>query len=529
MTNPGDVPAQSHVWKETPIIWGMLILTAIVLAIPFADALNVMVSWWLGWPEYSHGIMLPFIAIFLFWQKKDELDRVKFEGSYIGCIFVATGILLFIVGELSSLYTVMQYAFWFSLFGFGLSYLGWKAMRITWAAWLILFMMIPLPNFLTWNLSSQLQLISSQIGVFVIRLFGISVYLEGNVIDLGAMKLQVVEACSGLRYLFPLMTLGVIIAYFFKAPLWQKLFIFASSIPITVFMNSFRIGLIGVTVEYWGKSMAEGVLHDFEGWVVFMTSFGVMLAEMLLFLRLSRSKQTLADSFVISLPSKRTVGMPFLTRKIPRSLMLSLALMILAIPLSTWLPERVEYFPARNSFLDFPMKLGEWSGGKVQMEKAYIDELKFSDYIMANYEKQDKTGVSFYIAWYDSQRKGRSAHSPKTCLPGGGWEISEFSEKIFPDYLINNQALKVNRAIIRRSNEKQLVYYWFQQRGRVITNEYLVKLYLLWDGITRNRSDGALIRIVAPVPVGTSTAVVDQQMSEFIGAVLPVLSSYVPN
>ena len=144
----------------------------------------------------------------------------------------------------------------------------------------MLFFTIPLPKFLYNNLSSQLQLISSEIGVWFIRLFDISVYLEGNVIDLGNYKLQVVEACSGLRYLFPLMTLGFIAAYFFKGAFWKRAIIFLSSIPITVLMNSLRIGMIGVTVEYWGVAAAEGLLHDFEGWVVFMACTAVLVLEM---------------------------------------------------------------------------------------------------------------------------------------------------------------------------------------------------------------------------------------------------------
>ena len=147
-----------------------------------------------------------------------------------------------------------------------------------WAPLLFLLFMIPLPNFLYNNLSAQLQLLSSELGVAVIRLFDIGVYLEGNVIDLGTYKLQVVEACSGLRYLFPLTSLAFLMAYLFKAAAWKRIVIFLSSIPITLLINSFRIGVIGVLVEYWGPGQAEGFLHDFEGWVVFMSSLGVLLS-----------------------------------------------------------------------------------------------------------------------------------------------------------------------------------------------------------------------------------------------------------
>jgi len=119
-------------------------------------------------------------------------------------------------------------------------------MRKIWIPLLFLGFMIPLPSFLYNNLSAYLQLISSQLGVAFIRLFGVSVYLEGNVIDLGTYQLQVVEACNGLRYLFPLMSLAFLSAYFFKGAMWKRAIIFLSSIPITVLMNSVRIGITGM-------------------------------------------------------------------------------------------------------------------------------------------------------------------------------------------------------------------------------------------------------------------------------------------
>ena len=124
---------------------------------------------------------------------------------------------------------------------------------------------------------AALQFLSSELGVWVIRAAGISVLLEGNIIDLGNYQLEVAEACSGLRYLFPLMTLAFIVAYLFRGPLWKRTVIFLSSIPITVVMNSVRIGFIGITVERWGTGMAEGALHDFEGWLVFMLSTGAVI------------------------------------------------------------------------------------------------------------------------------------------------------------------------------------------------------------------------------------------------------------
>ena len=128
---------------------------------------------------------------------------------------------------------------------------------------------IPLPYFIDAILTLKLQLISSQLGVFFIRLFQIPVFLDGNIIDMGIYKLQVVEACSGLRYLYPLLSLSFLAAYLFHGPFWQRAVIFLSSIPIAIGMNGFRIGVVGFLVDRWGTAMAEGALHFFEGWVIF--------------------------------------------------------------------------------------------------------------------------------------------------------------------------------------------------------------------------------------------------------------------
>src|SRR5262249_11465682 len=145
----------------------------------------------------------------------------------------------------------------------------------------------------------------SRIGVAIVRLFGISVFLEGNVIDLGIYKLEVAEACNGLRYLFPLMTLGFLFAYFFKAGWWKRVFLFLSSIPIAILMNSLRIGVIGVMVDRWGTKMAEGFLHDFQGWSVFMVSVGVMILEMIALSRVGGARQPWRQLFGVEFPPPR--------------------------------------------------------------------------------------------------------------------------------------------------------------------------------------------------------------------------------
>ena len=236
-------------------MWAFVLAIAVLLGITFYAGIREMIRFWDVREEYSHGYMIPFITAFLLWQRKNILDRTEFSGSWAGVMLVLFGYVLFVLGTLSTITTIVQYAFLVVIIGTALSITGRDGIRPILVPLLFLVFMIPLPSFFLNNLSSQLQLISSELGVAVIRAFGISVFLEGNVIDLGSYKLQVVEACSGLRYLFPLMSLSFICAYIFRGAFWKRAIIFLSSIPLTVLMNSFRIGVIGVLVEYWGAQV----------------------------------------------------------------------------------------------------------------------------------------------------------------------------------------------------------------------------------------------------------------------------------
>ena len=519
---------ESVIWKQPLWIWGALAASLLLMVAIFSEGLTNLVATWESREEYSHGYLIPFVVAFLIWQKKEILQRIKFGGSWAGVALVVLGLILYVMGELSTLYVIVQYSFLLVLTGAILALVGWQAFKKIWVPVLILAFMIPLPNFILRTLSSELQLISSQLGVLVIKGFGISVLLEGNVIDLGIYKLQVVEACSGLRYLFPLMTFGFITAYFYKAEMWKRIFIFISTIPITVLMNSFRIGVIGVTVEYWGTSMAEGFLHDFEGWAVFMACTGVLFLEMWLLTKFGKERQPLSAVFAIDLPANSSGNIQTKPRSLPPSFIGVATLLLFVTVANMFMPDRQEIQPQRKDFAVFPLEFDGWQGKEDHLEKIFIDALKFEDYIMANYRDNDSREVNFYVAYYGSQRKGESAHSPRTCIPGGGWKIESMDQRTIDGIQVNNSALRVNRTIISMGEHKQLVYYWFQQRGRVITNEYLVKWYLFWDALTKNRTDGALVRLTAYVKPGLDIKEADALLTQFARSINPLMAEYVP-
>ena len=516
-------------WRAPLLLWALAAIGIAFVLFVAREGFALVTNAWLNQPEYSHGILIPPIVAWLIWQRRSTLAHTEFRGSWLGVVVVLFGLGLWLAGNLSTIYTVSQYALVVMIYGLVLSVVGPAVFRQIWIPLLMLLFTIPLPTFVYNNLSAELQLISSSIGVAFIRLFGISVFLAGNVIDLGHFQMQVVEACDGLRYLFPLMTLGFIIAYFFKAPLWMRGLVFFSSIPITVFMNSFRIGMIGLFAEYGNTALAEGLLHDLQGWVVFMISAALLLLITKILTQVFMKDRRWADVLAFDMgdpADSPTPGSP--RRAIPAALVTSVGVLLSAIVVSFALPERVEAKPARSWFVDFPMQIGEWRGRHGRLEDIYVDALAFDDYIMADYiagTGRDATAINFYAAYYGSQRSGASIHSPRSCIPGGGWEITEFGQ----GDIAADDSFRVNRALIELGGNRQLVYYWFKQRDRLVTNEYAAKWYIFQDALTRSRTDGALVRLVAPLPRGESVAEADARLSEFARQIQARIEPYVPD
>lgn len=516
----------------SPAAWGLLALAAACLAMVFREPAAYMYDIWMARPEYSHGILIPLVSLWLIWQRRAALAQARFGGSWWGVAIVLAGSALFVLGELSSIVTLMQYALLIVFYGLVLAFAGPAVFRTILVPLAILAFMIPLPGFLLNNFSAQLQLLSSSIAVSVMRAVGMSVYLEGNVIDLGGYQLQVAEACDGLRYLFPLMTLAFIMAYMFRAPFWKRAVLFLSSIPITILMNSLRVAVIGITVEQWGSRMAEGFLHDFQGWAVFMASAALLFAWMGLLARFGDQPVHWSRLLVMeplpapasssAIPQQRQVGAPFVT---------AVGVLLALAGLAITMPGRSETVPKRSDFTGFPSQFDAWHGRRQALESAFLDVLKLDDYLLVDYVRESDASrqpVNVYAAWYGSQRKGQSVHSPRSCIPGGGWQIRSLEQRDVGGVRVGGAPLRVNRVLIEHGSQRQVVYYWFQQRGRVVTNEYLVKWFIFWDSLTRHRSDGALLRVTIPLLPHQPEDQADSILQEFLAVLAPTLPQYVP-
>jgi exosortase D (VPLPA-CTERM-specific) len=508
--------------RASAINASLLAFTTLLIGLAgFSGALLELVRRWTTQEEYSHGFLIPIVVIWLLWTRRQALFASIGRPAWTGPILLLLAMAMHITGELSAIFILSQFAFVVALLGIILGIGGFPLLRVTFIPIIFLIFAIPLPYFVDANLSLQLQLISSQLGVFFIRLFQIPVYLDGNIIDLGTYKLQVVDACSGLRYLFPLLSLSFLAAYRFHAPIWQRAAVLFSSIPITIAMNGLRIGLVGVTVDRWGSQMAEGVLHFFEGWIIFLACAVLLAAEIYLLARISG--RGFFEAFHIPTVAVRVSPEPKSADRMP--LIACLLLMCATGLAGSSISNRSEIIPERNRFVTFPVTLGEWQGHASMLDPQVENFLALDDYILSDYSKSDGKAVNLYVAYYASQRNGESPHSPLVCIPGDGWLITRFEQT---SYGSPGTEQPFNRAIIERNGTKQIVYYWYDERGRRIASEYWSKLYLLSDAITKNRSDGALVRLITTIFPGELERDADERLRSFMQDLLPNLSGYLP-
>ena len=521
----------------------------------YADSLAFLFRQW-GSEDYSHGMFVPLISLFLIWQARHRITNTGVENSWWGLAGISAGLLLYWIGELATLYVLQHVSLWMVIVGLVIASIGVRGARAIAFPLSYLLTSIPLPVFLYASLSSQLQLWSSALGVGCLQFVGVTAFRDGNVIDLGPVQLQVVEACSGIRYLLPLTSLALLCAYLFKDQMWKRVVLVLSSIPISIVVNGFRIGMIGVLVEWYGQDAAEGFYHLFEGWVLFMASLGLLVLEMWVlsgmgtmgerssfFHRFTWAESNLQGGTRLEVRGPRSEATTSVSTSHPQpstshasnkffpgpAYLCSMALLVPVAFASTFMVKRVEVPPPRAMFVDFPMTLDGWRGTSLSLEKQYIDTLRFDDYVLADYRFGDGQPVNLYAAYYGSQRKGQSAHSPQSCLPGGGWEISSFNSMDLPASSGMVRPLHVNRALIQKDSQKQIVLYWFKQRERILSNEYLVKVYLFWDGLSRGRTDGALVRIASLVGPGETEDIVDQRLRRFVSTIEPELTRYVPD
>lgn len=485
----------------------------------YSDSFSPLIRRWES-GDYSYCWLVVPLALYVAWQKRDQASFVRDPAVKSGYIFLFISIGLYFLGKSAAIDAVVFLSMWLSLVAVFLLILGWKSLMAMFYPFVILAFAIPPPPFINRLLTFKLRLISSDLSVRIMQFFDVPVFREGNVIDLGIIQLQVVDACSGLRYVFPTILLGLLMGYWFNSKVWQRIIVLIATIPTAIATNALRIALVGFLARSVSIETATNFFHEASGIVVYLVSI-IILVCLSLLLNLFSSSQAVSDK------SRRKFFSGNI-RKVPLHIWAVAILLIGVFFLhSHYMGNRI--VPSRLSFDSFPLHFNDFKGKREFFSKEIIESLGADDYFSGVFA-DERTGrdILVLVSWYNYQEPQRAAHNPVSCLlGGGGWALS-VSEDLPPDPE-SGRNFKVRRMLLEKSGYRLLALYWFQQRGRIITNEYMNKGYLALDSINENRTDGGLVRV--EMLLGKNEKVSDAQkiLDRFIKNFSVRLHPYIPD
>lgn len=507
-----------------------LTLAVVAAGVVFAEGIStLLVAWQL--PEYSHGPLIPLLSLMLFLRHLKtvpvRVEPVTDRGPGLILLVVALG--LGLAGSAIGIGDIVAYAMILWVGALLLISFGWGAGKQFWAPVLHLVYMLPLPGAIYYGVSTYLQGVSSELGVYFLHVLRVPVFLEGNIIDLGSLKLQVAEACSGLRYLFPILSFSYIFAVLYRGPVWHKAILLLAAAPITVVMNSVRIAVAGLIARHWGVEHLEGFTHFFEGWVIFLISVALLWMLAWVLLRLRRKQGSVFAALDLNTNGMTTEMLRLRLIEPSRPLIVAAVLALVAAAAWQAVPPREKVFIERDPFAIFPDRLGAWEAGPQRsLDRDVARILAADDYLSVALTRPDETApVDLLIVWYADQMSG-GVHSPEVCLPGGGWEIAELQPVDLSDRFGDGSRFGANRAIIQQGVDRMLAYYWFEQQGKRTASEFRAKLHLMSGKLTNGREDSALVRLITPIRAGEDIAEAEARLLEVLGEALEPLPRFIP-
>ncbi|MCC6265846.1 MAG: exosortase [Bryobacterales bacterium] len=264
-------PQQSASWNWAAIAWfGALLILA------YLPTLIRLVEQWDQSEEMSHGFFVPLVAGYIAWQKRDEISKLKLSSHWLGLVLVVLAGLQLTVATLGAELFLARTAFVFAVWGTVVYLGGWPLFRTLCFPLVLLLLMIPIPEIIYNQITFPLQLFASRVAEWALNLMGYAVLREGNVLELASQKLQVVEACSGIRSLLALTFLSLVYGFFFTKTVWIRIALFFATIPVAIAANAGRVTFTGILSEI-NPEYATGFFHSLSGWALFFVAF-VMLA-----------------------------------------------------------------------------------------------------------------------------------------------------------------------------------------------------------------------------------------------------------
>ena len=273
----GTDPIIGRSWAGRRWLVWPTILSGLVLLLYAPVLKNLVLQWWSD-PDYGHGFFVPLFSGYILWRQRERWKKIEIKPSNFGLLVMLGAVGLLLVGSLGAELFTTRFSLLVLLAGMILFLGGWKFLGAVSFPLCFLIFMIPLPTIIYNQITFPLQLIASRFATFWLELVHVPVLRDGNVLILSNYSLEVVEACSGIRSLMTLISLAVIYGYFLEPRLWVRFALVVLMVPSAIVSNAIRIMGAGMMAHRFGPAAAEGFLHEFSGWAIFLVSLVLLFA-----------------------------------------------------------------------------------------------------------------------------------------------------------------------------------------------------------------------------------------------------------
>jgi exosortase len=268
-------PKSAWLLQGPNLAWRPVLIGALLMAVYWRVLAKLVADWW-QIPDFSHGSLVPIFAGYLVWAKRKALRDTQIVPTWAGIAVIVVALVVLLLGVYGAELFLSRLSLVILLTGLVLGFGGLQLLKELRFALLVLLLAIPIPAIIFNEVTLPLQILASKLASDLLPLFGVPVLREGNVIQLPSMKLEVAEACSGIRSLVSLFTLSVFYGYFLEKSVGRRVVLAMASIPIAIAANAVRILGTGLCVHYWDPDKALGFFHEFSGWVMFVVSLGCL-------------------------------------------------------------------------------------------------------------------------------------------------------------------------------------------------------------------------------------------------------------
>jgi len=506
----------------------------------FFFSLPVFIRMWEKWrlDDYEYCLVVLVASLYLLFKSLRE-GKLKVSSPRMGMalLFFSLGMVSFWLGTAISFSFLLFVSVWFFLYACFFFVFGDTTRNVYFPLFLLL-LSVPLPAFIERTLTFKLQLVTSTLSAKILKLLGIPVFRDGNILDLGFTKLQVAEACSGLRYVLPLLFLSIIVGFFRlkgRNKILKTAFLAVSVVPIVLVSNTLRIVLTALAEVNGYGYLTRGVWHEALGILVFLVALSMLLGEIYvldrvvgfmlkIFERLKSnvrccevgsyqdavastldgdaendSKDPEENPGSMTQEDRNDVEGKTERRRTERCYwwegLFALFFMVSFFSLGVFLLKDTltEKQKTENVVLYFPSRIDGWIGIRQYFSPAILKSLKADAYVSYSFRNKQYDGVlHLLIVYYSDQSPGKTPHTPTSCMLGTGWSIKK---RGVMSLVLGEKMLTFNYMILERRNMKTFSLYAFAVDGKLVTSQLKFRWYSLLTKLRKGRSPGMLLRI----------------------------------